>query len=55
MKRPTYSWTANPNGRSLTGDFNGDGNTDLVSFFENNGAGGQWYIRYGNGSGSFAE
>ena len=48
-----YSWAANPNGRLVTGDFNGDGNTDLVSFFESNGTGGEWYIRYGDGMGSF--
>ena len=50
-----YSWNANPASQPVAGDFDGDGNADLGVFYENNGTGAQWYIRYGNGSGGFSD
>ena len=50
----SYIWSSSRmDAQPVVGDFNGDGDADLVIFYEDNGAGGKWFIRYGDGMGSF--
>ena len=52
----SYIWSSSRmDVQPVVGDFNGDGDADLLIFYEDNGAGGKWFIRYGDGTGSFGD